>query len=400
MKHLALAAVVALTVVAAPAQAQQVVGISSAVQNDVRIRKPGAPLPRPVALRQRIALADQVQTGAKSQLQVLLLDKSVFTVGANARLTIDRYVYDPNRGTRSMSATVARGAFRFMSGRRTNGGSSTINTPVAAIGIRGTMVDGVVGENAALIAANEPGVGGRVRSDPETASLIVLRGPGSATQGNVSPGAIDVTAGGRTVTADRPMLAVYVPSRGAAPIGPFTISNSGLMQLQAVLFPALADRLGLRPPVDPNQTFAPATDWPPPGTEQPRRPGFPNRPPPGAFDPGAGPPPGYNPQLPLGDLPGLQQPPQRPQGPPPRQGPPPNRQGPAVAPDPGPNQRPAPNPNDSLAPPNLKSAPPANQAGNQPPGVQAQPDNANPPPKRSVKGPNDPAPDPPPPPPR
>ncbi|MES2441508.1 MAG: FecR family protein [Pseudomonadota bacterium] len=401
MTRFGLAAFAALSLLAVPAQAQQAVGVASAVQNDVRIRKPGAPLPRAVALRQRIALADQVQTGAKSQLQVLLLDKSIFTVGPNARLTIDRYVYDPNRGTRSMGATVTRGAFRFMSGRRTTGGSSTINTPVAAIGVRGTIVEGVVGEDAALIVANERGIPLNLRADPETASLIVLRGPGGRTQGNVSPGAIDVVAGGRTVTADRPMLAIYVPYAGAPPVGPFTLSNAGLMQLQAVLFPALAQRLGLRPPVDPNRRFAPATDWTRPGDEDPRPP-FPNRPPPGAFD--SGPPPGVNPpQLPFGNLPQ----PQRPQGPGPQQ-PGPQQQDPgpgAKAPGQGPAAAPAGQPGannppkDSLPPPNLKVAPNPQAAAPPPaqddPGKQAPAGQPNQKPNDPGKGKKGPPPPPP-----
>lgn len=366
--------IAAALLAALPAQAQQAVGVASAVQNDVRLRKPGGPIPRPVQLRQRIALADQIQTGAKSQLQMLLLDRSIFTIGPNARLTIDRYVYDPNRNSRSMGATVSRGAFRFMSGRRTTG-SSSINTPVAAIGIRGTIVEGVIGEDAALIAANEPAVGRRVESDPETASLIVLRGPGAGTQGNVAPGAIDVTAGGRTVRANRPMQAIFVPYEGAAPIGPFIISDAGLSQLQAVLFPALAARLGLQPPVDPNRTFAPPTDWTRPGDDD-SGPPLPHRPFPGG-DPN-GQPPQYRPQ-PYGEVPNL--PALTPQGPAPRQAPNnagPQQQGPAaVAPDPAakaaaPNKPPA---RDAIAPPNPKAAPalaapvqqaPANQQPNDP----------------------------------
>jgi hypothetical protein len=390
MKRLTWIATAALVAAALPAQAQQAVGVASAVQNDVRLRKPGGPIPRPVALRQRIALADQIQTGAKSQLQMLLLDKSIFTVGPNARLTIDHYVYDPDHNSRSMGATVTRGAFRFMSGRRTSGGSSTISTPVAAIGVRGTIVEGVVGENAVLIGLNEPAIGHRIQGDPETASLIVLRGPGRGTQGNVAPGAIDVTAGGRTVTADRPMQAIYVPYEGAAPIGPFVISNSGLSQLQAVLFPALAERLGLQPPVDPNRTYAPPTDWVRPGDNDPRSP-LPRRPFPGQDL--NGPPPTYNPQLPYGSVPNLQ-------GPGPRQGPAPQQQAPqnqrqspaAAAPDPAVKQaapdprQAAPNnaapPKDSLAPPNLKAGP--DVAG--PPPVQVDPAQQAPPNQK----PNDP----------
>ena len=216
---------------------------------------------------------------------VLLLDKSVFTVGANARLTVDRYVYDPNRGSRSIGATVAKGAFRFMSGKPDRGGGSQIRTPVATIGIRGTILEGVVGESAALIAAGESAVGRNVDSDPDTASLIVLRGPGRATQGGAVPGSITVDAGGRTVAVDRPLLAVFVPGPGRAPIGPFRISASGLLQIQALLYPSIAERLGWRGPADNLGTADGGTYFPPPrqGAAYPE---FPGGYPPGAYPPG------------------------------------------------------------------------------------------------------------------
>ncbi|MCW3849409.1 FecR family protein [Sphingomonas sp. LB-2] len=352
---------------AIPAEAQ-VVGVTSAVKNDVRLRKPNAPIARPVQLKQRIATADQIQTGAKSQMQIVLLDRSIFTVGANARLTIDRYVYDPQRNSRNMGATVARGAFRYMSGRRTSG-STTINTPTAAIGVRGTMVEGIIGPDAVLIANNERGVGRGVRADPETASLIVLRGPGRGTSANVLPGIIDVTSGGRTVTVDQPMLAVYVPYPGATPIGPFTISPEGLRQIQALLYPSVAQRLGLKGPFDPSRTFVPAPPIEEGPTSGPRR--LPRR----AGDypearglPGDDGPPGTDMGVPM-PLDRLRDAPQ----PRPRR----TQQQPAAAPAPTPTPSPAaidraPNPNQGkpsapppppppppAPPPSLKSAPPS-----------------------------------------
>jgi len=348
MKHLYLAAAAAI-VIAVPAEAQ-VVGVASAVKNDVRVRKPNVAVARPVALKQRIAIAETVQTGAKKQLQILLLDRSVFTVGANARVTIDRYVYDPARNSRTMGATVGRGSFRFLSGRRTTG-STTINTPTAAIGVRGTIVEGVVGEDAVLIANQERGVGRGVRGDRDTASLIVLRGPGRGTTANVLPGVIDVTSGGRTVTVDRPMQAVYIPYEGARPIGPFTISDSGLRQLQALIQPSVAERLGLEGPADPNRTYAALPDpdeGPPQRSRLPGRPGrasYGNEP--GALPDDDGAPRGQVP-LPFGPQ-GTFQPP------PPRQRPAP---APTPAPQSGPNARtPAPAPPAAVDQPAGKPAP-------------------------------------------
>jgi hypothetical protein len=220
----------------------QIVGIASAVVNDVRLKPAQLAQLHRAALRERVALADSVLTGQRSQLQMLLLDKSVFTVGANARLTIDRFVYDP-AGNHAFGATVAKGAFRFMSGRPDRGNDSAINTPVATIGIRGTLIDGVVGSDAVAIARHETAIDPGIRSDPETASLIVLRGPGPQAQAMTPVGIITVTAAGKTVLLDRPMLAAYVPAPGMAPIGPFSLSWEGLGRINALLFPAIAARL-------------------------------------------------------------------------------------------------------------------------------------------------------------
>lgn len=219
----------------AAAAGPQVVGIAAAVVNDVRIRASTAAQPQPAVLRQRVALGNQVQTGGASRLQLQLLDRSAFTVGANARLTIDRFVYDPAGS--SMTATVAKGAFRFMSGRPGSRGSS-IATPVASIGIRGTILDGVVGPLAVEIARGERGVGQDVEADPEKATLVILRGPGAGREGNATVGAISVKAAGATVDLTEPLQAAYVPRPGATPIGPFTISLPGLARLNETILPA------------------------------------------------------------------------------------------------------------------------------------------------------------------
>ena len=124
-----------------------------------------------------------------------------------------------------------------MSGRTLGrpSGPVSVRTPVATIGIRGTIFEGVVGEDAIRIASREAAVGKKVKAKKDEASLIVLRGPGPRTQGDTRPGAIDVTVGASAVTLDRPGLALYAPRVGAPPIGPFPISAAGLQALQSLL---------------------------------------------------------------------------------------------------------------------------------------------------------------------
>ncbi len=213
------------------------VGVAAAVVGEVKLSNAQSPKPKAVALRQRIALADLIQTGKGGRLQLLLLDRSTFTIGANSVLRIDRFVYDPSRG-RTSGATVVRGAFRFMSGQSNRGNSAAVNSPVATIGIRGTILEGVVGEGARDIAKHEDKAVRDADADKKTATLVVLRGPGAGTEPGAEVGAASVTSGGVTVQLTEPMQAAYVPRAGAAPIGPFRISPSGLSSLHDQVFPA------------------------------------------------------------------------------------------------------------------------------------------------------------------
>ena len=216
------------------ANAASTVGINAAIRNKVVVRAPSDAAPRAAILKARVSLGDQVQTANASMLQILLLDRSNFTVGSNARVTIDRFVYDPQRSASAVGASVAKGAFRFISGRSIHNmpGKTAITTPVASIGVRGTIFEGVVGADAVRIAAREAAAaGGKV--DPETATLIVLRGP--AATPTEPGGAIDVTAFGETIALDRPGMALFIPGPNQKPIGPFNLSDPGLLALHDLL---------------------------------------------------------------------------------------------------------------------------------------------------------------------
>jgi len=243
----ALAAVLLALSLAVPSWSRvpsKVVGITAAIVNDVRIKPAALAEFARARLRQRVALADQLRTGPDSHLQIALLDDTKISVGANAQLTIDKFVYDPDGG--SLSVTAAKGALRFMSG--TAKSNRSLRTPAATIGIRGTVFDTAVGALAVEIAQREPAIPRGTQHDPATATLAVLRGPGPNRQGKASPGAIDVTAAGETVALEKPLLAAYVPYAGAPPIGPFTISLPGLNLLNNFILP---------PP--PRREFSPAT---------------------------------------------------------------------------------------------------------------------------------------------
>ncbi|MEE9375429.1 MAG: FecR domain-containing protein [Rhizobiaceae bacterium] len=206
------------------ALAAPVVGTSSAVRGKVFVSTSGAE--RKAKVRDAIKLQDKVVTKDDSALQILLLDRSTFTVGQNCEMVIDKFVYDPSSSSGQISAKVAKGAFRFMSGRigKNNPTNASVSTPSATIGIRGTFFEGIVGEDAvALAQLGGIATGG---SNFSQASLIILRGPGRGSNTLDKVGLIEITNAAGSVRITKTDFAVFTPSSGSAPIGPFRVTDA------------------------------------------------------------------------------------------------------------------------------------------------------------------------------
>jgi len=84
-----------------------------------------------------------IETFNESATEITFLDQTTLSLGPNTNVTLDRFIYDPNPANSAFVLTVAEGALRFASGVLPSE-SYKIHTPVATIGIRGTVVDIVV----------------------------------------------------------------------------------------------------------------------------------------------------------------------------------------------------------------------------------------------------------------
>ena len=87
-----------------------------------------------------VRMKDELRTGPDARLQVTFRDNTVLTLGENARLVVDRYVYEPERGIGEAALNAAAGAFLFATGRMKSLKDKNIlvSTPLATIGVRGT----------------------------------------------------------------------------------------------------------------------------------------------------------------------------------------------------------------------------------------------------------------------
>jgi hypothetical protein len=132
------AALIGATVLAlaGTAAAQSKVGVTSATDGDP-LGKPPAQAERILKIGIDVQANEVVTTHANDRAHLVFLDGSSLTVGPNARLTVDKFVYDPNSKTGELALTATQGVFRLVGGKISKTNPITINTPSGTIGIRG-----------------------------------------------------------------------------------------------------------------------------------------------------------------------------------------------------------------------------------------------------------------------
>ena len=128
---------------AAPAAAKGI-GVASAVVNQVTGSYGGTN--RPLSVGSAVFANERIRTSEASSAQFLLLDKTSLSIGPNADLALDRFIYDPDGNSGSVVVKATQGALRFITGAL-NPTHYTINTPVATLGIRGTILDILISGN-------------------------------------------------------------------------------------------------------------------------------------------------------------------------------------------------------------------------------------------------------------
>ena len=214
-------AVVAWALMTPPAAPGRV-GVNQLVENAVTTTPAGRSDWQPSITGADVNFGDRVATAAASRLEISLLDRSLLTVGANAQLDIDRFVYDPERSVAGVAVSVLRGAFRFASD---NHGAQpeaiAFRTPGSAIGIRGTIIEGVVGPEAVALLAGIPGAPD-LSAEADSAAVIILRS-----------GAIGVAVNGQSVVLDRPVQMVALTRTRLYP--PFGVSDETTRRFEALL---------------------------------------------------------------------------------------------------------------------------------------------------------------------
>jgi len=122
------------------ALAQERVGSAAAVNPDTKGTPPGAAT-RQVVIGQDVVHNERITTGPSGQTQLLFLDQSSLTVGENADLTIDDFVFDPSTSTGKLAMSATKGVLRYVGGALSkNANAVSLVTPSGTLGIRGAVV--------------------------------------------------------------------------------------------------------------------------------------------------------------------------------------------------------------------------------------------------------------------
>lgn len=98
---------------------------------------------RTVSVGSDVFADEVIRTGRDSAARLVFLDDTHLMMGANASVTLDRFVFNPDGTAAQAVIRATRGAFRWVSGASPSR-AYQIRTPVATIGVRGTVFDMLV----------------------------------------------------------------------------------------------------------------------------------------------------------------------------------------------------------------------------------------------------------------
>jgi hypothetical protein len=121
-----------------PAYAQARVGEAAVVKNEVvRI---AASASSQINVGDAVLRDEIVRTGLDSATRLVMADSTNLSLGPSATITLDRTVFSDEHTYQDIAIKLTTGTFRFVTGHSEKA-AYKISTPLATIGVRGTILD-------------------------------------------------------------------------------------------------------------------------------------------------------------------------------------------------------------------------------------------------------------------
>jgi FecR protein len=158
---------------ATAALAQSAIGDASSVQNQVEgILNRKA---QPISTGGSVFQNEHVRTGDESQAQLVFLDSTDLGVGPKSEATLDRFVYNPDRGTGRVQIEANRGVFRFVTGSQDKKDYEIV-TPSGTIRVKGTEFQLLVAKGYIIVALES----GALSITTKKGRVVALDQPGTS----------------------------------------------------------------------------------------------------------------------------------------------------------------------------------------------------------------------------
>ncbi len=221
---LAVIAAVACAAASEPAAAD-LIGLVKRVKSSAYGTPPGSEREKKFR-RFPIVQEELLETGAAAGMVVEFLDETTLTLGADASLVIDTFVYDPASANVTTVLKLSVGTLRFISGK-IGYAKMQIITPTAAIAIRGSdAIISVAPDGATTVAvldgefevSNSGGDEQATVGPAESVSVSATGSVGAVAPGPTEPPAELYIPSPRDLVA-RPKASPSRPRGGAAGVG-------------------------------------------------------------------------------------------------------------------------------------------------------------------------------------
>lgn len=133
-----LALAVAAVLTAGATRAEEWAGTVKAAEGTVSFDRGGTSTP--VKVGDKLLPKDMLVTGKDSRVAVTLRDDTLMSIGAQSRVAVNEFAFDPATRAGSLFVSVLRGVTAMVSGlvAKANPLAMRVVTPTATIGIRGT----------------------------------------------------------------------------------------------------------------------------------------------------------------------------------------------------------------------------------------------------------------------
>ena len=99
--------------------------------------------PTPLTVNKKLFAQEEISTQKAAAVTIKFRDGSTFSLGPDAKISLNKYIFNPLASKIENNVQIKKGTFRYTSGFAVKTARVAFKTPRVSIGVRGTVVEGV-----------------------------------------------------------------------------------------------------------------------------------------------------------------------------------------------------------------------------------------------------------------